>query len=107
MAMFIAMKIDEAHGNTLTSAQELVIDIFNHVNEEVFKELSEENKILHLDIENKLDYIKQLERTLENKLLKNELMPRGLIKIAKEDKKVNHYNKELDVTFTILNGYRL
>ena len=34
-------------------------------------------------------------------------MPNALIAIAKQDKKVNHYNKELDITFTIQNGYRL
>jgi hypothetical protein len=52
-ALFIAKTIDEAHGNTFVDAQELVIDIYNHVEETTFKNLSEENKMLYANIESK------------------------------------------------------
>ena len=110
-------KAKEIDGDTYVDCQELVIDIYNQVEEVIFKELAEENKRLHslfkneqennIDSEMAKSIIIDSQRNAIKILTENQLMPNALIAIAKQDKKVNHYNKELDITFTIQNGYRL
>jgi hypothetical protein len=91
-ALKIAKEID---GETYVDCQELVIDIYNHVEEVVFNKLARENKRL------KSDYIKEQDTNIENEQAKTIIINHLNDDLCKSRGETMHYKVMSGKNFAI------